>query len=243
MQPASNLTGKARSDAVRDIFTRIAPRYDLMNRVMTMGMDRQWRRYVIRKTGLPRGGKLLDIATGTGDIAVEGLLQVDNAFVVGADFVPAIMNVGQKRTHGHRVRWANADALNLPFPDESFDAITHGFLVRNVIDIPRAFAEQYRVLKPGGHVVCLDTTPPPPNLLRPFLVFYLTRIIPIIGTVLTGQRDAYTYLPNSTIGFKTPDELADLMRSSGFVEVGYRRFMMNTIAVHWGTKPAMAPAR
>ncbi len=235
---ATNLTGKARSEAVRDIFTRIAPRYDLMNRVMTLGMDRQWRRYVIRKAMLPRGGKLLDIATGTGDIAFEGLTQVENLMAVGADFVPAIIKVGRARTSGHRVRWSAADALNLPFPNNTFDAVTHGFLVRNVIDIPRALSEQWRVLKPGGRVVCLDTTPPPPNLLRPFLVFYLTRIIPLVGTILTGHRDAYTYLPNSTIGFKTPEALAEVMRTAGFVDVGYRCFMFNTIAVHWGTKPA-----
>lgn len=230
------LSGKDRADAVRDIFARIAPRYDLMNRLMTLGLDRQWRRYVIRKAALPPGGRLLDIATGTGDIAFEALTQVPDAFVVGADFVPAIMRVGKHRPDGGRVRWSAADALHLPFPDQSYDAVTHGFLVRNVIDIPRAFAEQWRVLKPGGRVVCLDTTPPPNNLLRPFLVFYLTRIIPILGTLITGHRDAYSYLPNSTVGFKSPDALAQIMREAGFVNVGYRRFMFNTIAVHWGSK-------
>ncbi len=220
------LTGADRAAAVRDVFSRIAPRYDLMNRVMTGGMDRQWRRYAIRKAAIAKGGRLLDIATGTGDLAFEALAQVEG-----------VTAVGQRRPNGQRVRWAAADALNLPFADSSFDAVTHGFLVRNVVDIGRAFSEQWRVLKPGGHVVCLDTTPPPANVLRPFIVLYLTRIIPLIGTLLTGHTDAYTYLPNSTVGFKTPDALADLMRGAGFVEVGYRRFMFNTIAVHWGTKP------
>lgn len=225
-------------DSVRDIFTRIAPRYDLMNRVMTLGLDRQWRRFVIRKAALPKGGRLLDIATGTGDIAFEALKHDASLSAIGADFVPAIIQIGMRRPPGKRIRWVAADALNLPFPAAAFDAVTHGFLVRNVADIPRAFAEQMRVLRPGGRVVCLDTTPPPPNVLRPLLVFYLTRIIPLIGTVITGHTDAYTYLPNSTIGFKTPDELAALMRGAGFIEVGWRRFMFNTIAVHWGTKPS-----
>jgi demethylmenaquinone methyltransferase/2-methoxy-6-polyprenyl-1,4-benzoquinol methylase len=148
-----------------------------------------------------------------------------------------MMIVGKQRPNGERVRWSAADALNLPFADNSFNAVTHGFLVRNVVDIPRALAEQFRVLKPGGQVVCLDTTPPPANLLRPFLMFYLKAIIPTVGTLISGHRDAYTYLPNSTVGFKSPDELAGLVRNAGFVDVGYQRFMFNTIAVHWGTKP------
>ncbi len=234
------LTGSARANAVRDIFTRIAPRYDLMNKVMTGGFDRSWRRFVIQKAMIPKGGKLLDIATGTGDIAFEALAKIEGLTAVGADFVPMMMMVGQQRPGGNRVRWSAADALNLPFADNSFDAVTHGYLLRNVIDIPRALAEQWRVVKAGGHMVCLDTTPPPPNLLRPFLIFYLTRVIPIIGTLLTGQTDAYAYLPKSTVGFKTPDELAALMRAAGFANVQYKRFMFNTIAVHWGQKPADA---
>ncbi len=237
-QPVEKLTGAARAAAVRDVFSRIAPRYDLMNRVMTGGMDRRWRRFVIRQAAIPKGGRVLDIATGTGDIAFEALAQVEGVTAVGADFAPTMMVVGRQRPTGDKVCWIAADALNLPFDDNRFDAVTHGFLVRNVIDIRRAFAEQRRVLKPGGRVVCLDTTPPPPNLLRPFILFYLTKMIPVIGTLLTGQRDAYTYLPNSTVGFKTPEALSQIMRDAGFVDVFYRRFMFNTIAVHWGTKPA-----
>ncbi|MCE7947095.1 MAG: ubiquinone/menaquinone biosynthesis methyltransferase [Chloroflexi bacterium CFX4] len=234
---AERLSGAERAAAVQDIFKRIAPRYDLMNRVMTLGMDRRWRRFAIDQAHLPPGGKLLDIATGTGDIAFEALARLPNITAVGADFVAEIMQVGRARPNGRHVQWTAADALNLPFPAETFDAVTHGFLVRNVIDIPRAFAEQWRVLKRGGYIVCLDTTPPPPNVLRPFLLIYLQKIIPIIGTILTGQRDAYTYLPNSTIGFKSPQELAALMQMAGFTDVGYKRFMFNTIAVHWGKKP------
>ena len=233
-----NLTGQARATAVHDIFTRIAPRYDLMNRIMTGGFDRHWRRFVIQQAAIPQGGKLLDIATGTGDLAFEALAQVDGVTVVGADFVPMMMIMGQKRPGGQQVSWSAADALNLPFATHSFDAVTHGFLLRNVIDIPRALSEQLRVIKPGGHMVCLDTTPPPKNMIRPFLLFYLTQIIPLIGTLLTGQRDAYTYLPKSTVGFKTPDVLAQMMREVGFTNVQYKRFMFNTVAIHWGSTPS-----
>jgi len=238
-QPVEKLTGQARAAAVRDVFARIAPRYDLMNRVMTAGMDRRWRRFVVRQAALPRQGRLLDIATGTGDIAFEALSQVEGVTAIGADFVPSMMVIGQRRPQGNQIRWIAADALNLPLADSSVHAVTHGFLVRNVIDIEQAFAEQWRVLKPGGRVVCLDTTPPPANLLRPFLLFYLTKVIPLIGMLLTGHRRAYTYLPNSTIGFKTPEALSQIMRDAGFVDVSYRPFMFNTIAVHWGVKPGL----
>jgi len=127
---------------------------------------------------------------------------------------------------------------HLPFPDATFDAVTHGFLMRNVIDIPGALAEQYRTLKPGGRLAFLETTPPRDDLLRPFLLFYLRHIIPIIGTILTGHADAYNYLPNSTIGFRAPDEITTLMRDAGFVDVQYRTFMFHTVAVHWGQKLA-----
>src|SRR5512142_2866340 len=109
-----NLTGHARADAVRDIFTRVAPRYDLMNRVMTGGMDRRWRRFVIRQAAIPRGGRMLDIATGTGDIAFEALTQVQDVKAVGADFVPSMLHVAQRRPNGEKIRWTTADALNLP---------------------------------------------------------------------------------------------------------------------------------
>src|SRR5215831_12691238 len=147
------LSGTERASAVRDVFTRIAPRYDLMNRVMTGGFDRYWRKFVIRMAAIPESGRMLDIATGTGDIAFEALDQVRGVTAVGADFAPNMMLVGKARLRGERVRWTAADALNLPFPAAQFDAVTHGFLLRNVIDIPRALAEQWRVLRPGGYMV------------------------------------------------------------------------------------------
>jgi demethylmenaquinone methyltransferase/2-methoxy-6-polyprenyl-1,4-benzoquinol methylase len=231
------LQGKERAAYVQNMFDRIAGRYDLMNRVMTFGQDQRWRQFVIRQTQLPPGGSLLDLATGTGDIAFAALQVDPSARVVGADFSVGMMLVGQKRPNGSVVRWSGADALNLPFPSDSFDAVTAGYLMRNVIDIPRAFAEQMRVLKPGGRLVILDTAPPPDNLLRPFIVMYLKYGIPTLGRLISGNADAYEYLPESTQKFKTPDELARLMRAAGFVNVAYKTFMFGTTAVHWGEKP------
>ncbi len=231
------LQGKERAAYVQNMFDRIAARYDLMNRVMTFGQDQRWRRFVIRQTQLPTGGSLLDLATGTGDIAFAALHADPSARVIGADFSVGMMLVGQKRPNGSVVRWSGADALNLPFPSDSFDAVTAGYLMRNVIDIPRAFAEQMRVLKPGGRLVLLDTAPPPDNLLRPFILLYLKYGIPTLGRLISGNPDAYQYLPESTQKFKTPEELAALMRAAGFVDVAYKTFMFGTTAVHWGAKP------
>lgn len=222
---------------IQAMFQRIAQRYDLMNRLMTFGRDRAWRRYVVRRAALPPAGRLLDVATGTGDILFEALRQDGNLRATGVDFTPAMMQIGRRRPGGARVQWCRADALALPFPDATFDAVTSGYLMRNVGDVPDAFREQMRVVRPGGRVVCLDTSPPPHNLLRPLILFYLRRVIPLLGRLVAGDSAAYTYLPESTQAFKTPDELAAVMRSVGLEDVSYRVFMFGAMAVHVGTRP------
>jgi len=235
-QPSSS-TEHARY--VQEMFGRIAARYDLMNRLMTFGQDQRWRRFVVQQARLPRGGWLLDIATGTGDIALEARRQTPDLRVVAADFALPMMRVGQRRAGADALAWQAADTLRLPYADEAFDAVTSGYLFRNVTDIPGALREQMRVLRPGGRLVTLDTTPPPNGILRPLIQVHLRTIIPALGRVVSGQADAYRYLPESTLGFKSAEELADLMRAAGLVEVGFRRFMLGTMAVHWGTRPAV----
>ncbi|MCU0512596.1 MAG: class I SAM-dependent methyltransferase [Anaerolineae bacterium] len=235
----AHLSGKERSQYVQTMFDRIAGRYNLMNRVMTFGQDMAWRRFVIQQAQLTPGGSLLDLAAGTGDIAFEAKRTVPSAQVVAADFSVGMMRVGQALPEGGRVAWSAADALELPFASSSFDAVVSGYLVRNVIDIPRTLAEQMRVLKPGGRIVILDTTPPRRNLLRPFILLHLNVIIPLLGRLIGGPAaaDAYTYLPESTQAFKTPEELAALMQQAGYQNVTFRTFMFGTMAVHRGEKP------
>jgi demethylmenaquinone methyltransferase/2-methoxy-6-polyprenyl-1,4-benzoquinol methylase len=232
----THLTGAERAAYVQSLFARIAGRYDLMNRLMTGGQDVGWRRQVIQRAQLPPGGKLLDLGAGTGDLALEALRRDASLRAVGGDFTLEMMRVGRTRPHGSLVRWAGADALNLPFPDNTFDAVTSGYLMRNVVDVRRAWAEQRRVLKPGGRVVCLDTTPPPRNLLRPFIEFHLHRVIPALGRLVAGASDAYTYLPDSTENFLSAGRLAERMTEAGFREVRFRRLMFGTMAIHWGIK-------
>ena len=232
----AHLQGKERAAYVQGMFDRIAGRYNLMNRLMTGGQDIRWRRFVVKQAALKPGDWLLDLATGTGDIAFEALRAVGDLHVVGGDFSLGMMLVGQNEPLGNRVGWCGSDALNLPFPDNQFDALTAGYLIRNVIDIPRAFAEQLRVLKPGGRVVILDSSPPR-GPLKPLIEIHLRTIIPLLGRLVSSDPAAYQYLPESTQAFKTPDELVAIMRQAGFANVKYRTFMFGTMAVHWGIKP------
>jgi demethylmenaquinone methyltransferase/2-methoxy-6-polyprenyl-1,4-benzoquinol methylase len=233
------LRGAERTTYVRGLFERVAPRYDLMNRLMTAGLDLRWRRIAIAEARLPSGGRLLDLATGTGDIARMALERDPSLHVTGADFSLAMMCIGRKRSGDYQIGWCGADALQLPFQDNTFDAVISAYLIRNLSPdrIEMAFREQTRLVKPGGWVVCLDATPPPQTPLKPLILLYLNQIIPMVGGLLAGNRNAYTYLPRSTQAFKTPDELAALMGTAGLREVRYQRFMLGVMSLLVGLKP------
>ena len=232
----AHLTGEERAQYVQNMFARIADRYDLMNRLMTGGQDLTWRRFVIEQARLPVNGRLLDIATGTGDIALEGQKQVPGLQAVGGDFTIEMMQAGKQIPARQRIQWVGSDTLALPFPSNYFDAVTSGFLMRNVIDVRGAFREQLRVSKPGGRVVVLESSPPKQNVLRPFIQFHLTYVIPTLGKLIAGESDAYTYLPDSTKQFQTPESLATIMWEEGYTNVYYKLFMFGTVAVHVGQK-------
>ena len=227
---------KAWANEVQKMFTQIAPRYDLMNRIMTINQDLSWRREVILLTHLPPMGSLLDLGTGTGRLAIEAVSQHPNAHVVAADFTLEMMKVGNHGDRTQALAWCAADALHVPFPDKSFDAVVAGFLLRNVKDLEKCLIEQLRILKLGGKLVTLDTTRPKPHLFAPLVNFYLTRVIPRIGQVITGSIKPYQYLPTSTLKFLTAESLANLLTSIGFHNVGFRHFMYGSVAIHWGEK-------
>ncbi len=233
----SHLSGTERAEYVQGMFSRIAARYDLMNRLMTFGQDRFWRKIVIQQAKLPAtGGLLLDLGGGTGDLGFEALRQNPATIPIEADFTFDMLAVGRKRLKGQVSNWSTADALNLPFPDETFDAVVSGFLLRNVIDLPLTLSEHFRVLKPGGRIVALDTTRPKKNLLSPFVRFHMHTIIPLLGRIISGEDDAYVYLPDSSEGFLSAEELAAKMITAGFANVSFQRLNFGTIAIHSGTK-------
>jgi demethylmenaquinone methyltransferase/2-methoxy-6-polyprenyl-1,4-benzoquinol methylase len=229
----TQLKGRERAHYVQAMFTRIAGRYDLMNRLMTGFQDVRWRRRVIRLADLSPHARLLDLGAGTGDLAREALSQQPAALVTAADFTLEMMRVGAR---SGSLDWCAADALSLPFESASFDAMVSGFLMRNVTDLPRALQEQHRLLKPGGRIVILDTTRPRRGLLSPFIWIHLHVVIPLLGALLTGAREAYTYLPDSTEGFVTAEQLAAHLAAAGFREITFQRLMFGTIAIHRAVK-------
>jgi demethylmenaquinone methyltransferase / 2-methoxy-6-polyprenyl-1,4-benzoquinol methylase len=221
---------------VRRMFGAIAPRYDLMNRLMTLGRDQIWRRTVVRLCALPRGGRLLDVATGTGDIGYEALRADPSALVVGLDLTPEMMVVGRHKHQGLAFPFTEGDGLTLPFGDNTFDATASGFMMRNVVDVGTAFAEQLRVVKPGGRVVCLEITLPRTPVLGWLIEVYFFRVVPFVGRLISGNREAYMYLPESVAAFPPPPELQRIIESVGLRDVRYRTAMLGTIAIHWGIK-------
>ncbi len=221
---------------VNDMFTRIAPTYDLMNRVMTFGFDQGWRRELLGFCELPPRGLLLDVGTGTGDIAYAAKRQYPGVQAVGADFTYEMMAAGVDKVPGYQVPFTQADVFHLPYDTDSFDAVTCGFLVRNVDDRVAAFREMTRVTKPGGKVVCLEITPPDNTLLGPLFSLYFFRIVPLVGSLISGDGQAYAYLPNSTVDFPAPEMLQIKMEQAGLRNVFFVERMLGTVAIHVGTK-------
>jgi demethylmenaquinone methyltransferase / 2-methoxy-6-polyprenyl-1,4-benzoquinol methylase len=222
---------------VRGMFSHISSDYDFMNRLMSLGRDMSWRRLLLTEAGIHRGSTLLDVGTGTGDIALESLRFNPAVRVTGVDFTEEMMRIGCKRKGAEKIDWVRADALRLPFPDATFDAVVSGFLMRNVTDVSAAFKEQVRIVKPGGRVVCLDTTPSIKGILRPVTQFYLRVVIPSLGRLLTGKGDAYRYLTKSTLNFVNAEALAVIMKNAGLEEVAFKRLMFGNIAMHRGVRP------
>jgi len=224
---------------VQEMFTRIARRYDLMNSLMTGGRHQAWRRVAARLATPQPGGLALDVATGTGDLALALLTETQVRGVVGVDFSDGMLKVGREKLRRldptGRVSLVAGDALRLPFPDKTFACVTSAFLLRNLADLAQGFTEMRRVTQAGGKVVALEITEPALPGWSVVFRWYFRRLVPLLGALVSGDREAYTYLPQSVARFLPPPELARLMERLGLRDVAYRRLGLGTVTIHAGT--------
>jgi demethylmenaquinone methyltransferase / 2-methoxy-6-polyprenyl-1,4-benzoquinol methylase len=228
--------GKARF--VSEMFSRIAGRYDLMNGLMTFGMHHAWRRAAARETIPSPDGPGLDLATGTGDLALELAKIHAHRAIMGADFAHGMLRIAEEKRRaadkGGRIRLVEGDALSLPFHARTFAFVTSAFLLRNLADLRQGLAEMRRVSRPGGRVVALEITQADLPGWAPLFRAYFHHVVPRIGALVGGDREAYTYLPQSVDRFLTPPGLSALMESVGLRSVRYRRLGFGTVTIHTG---------
>ena len=225
-----------RARTIQAMFGRLVPQYDRMNRVMTAGLDGRWRRLAVH-AATARGGDVLDLGAGTGDLSHE-FQRAGAARVVGADFAGEMLLRAREKFGDETTSWVRADGLQLPFADGSFDAVASAFVLRNLVDLPRSFEEMLRVLRPGGRVVALDITHPPADRRGRILRLGFEHVVTPVAGLLSGDWNAYRYLPSSLAGYPPADELASMMRAAGATEVSYRRLAGGAVALHTGRKPS-----
>ncbi len=229
--------GRAKREYVRGVFTDIAPRYDLLNHVLSLNADRGWRRAAVTELGWEANpdGIYLDLCAGTLDLAAELGNRADfSGTVVGADFVPAMLRRGVGKSA--RVQPAAADALRLPFDDETFDGATVGFGVRNLMDLDRGLWEAARVLRPGARFVVLEFSTPRHQPMRAMYLGYFRHVLPRVGRLVSKHRSAYDWLPASVLAFPEPAELARRMEAAGFEAVRWRSLWGGIVAIHMGVR-------
>ena len=237
----AQLKGDAKQEYVAALFAGIAGRYDLMNDLMTFGQHRRWKQHTAQLTAQDLQGISLDIATGTGDLARALSRQPGIEHSIGLDLLPEMIFLGfaKVRSQGLSAKTTMmlGDALRLPFPDGAFVCATAGFSLRNMPDLKAALTEMVRVVKPGGRITTLELSPMGIGIKSSLFRFCFHRLVPLMGQLITGNRSAYAYLPQSVDYFLEADRLAELFQQLGLVNVGYRRMGMGTVALHWGQRP------
>jgi demethylmenaquinone methyltransferase/2-methoxy-6-polyprenyl-1,4-benzoquinol methylase len=220
------------------MFGSIAGRYDLMNSVMTVGMHHRWRRMGVAAAGLKQGDTALDVCCGTGDFAFDLYDAVGpRGSVTGVDFSRRMLDVAQDKaaSRGASIDFTWGDATALEFEDDSFDAATVGFGIRNIPDIHGVLSEMGRVVRPGGRVICLEITQPTTFPFSFFYSLWFDRVVPVVGRVISRDENAYSYLPSSVKRFPPAPRLAGMMQEAGFTDVYYRLLAGSIIALHVGT--------
>lgn len=235
------MKGRERARYVGEMFARISRRYDRLNTIMSGGRHHAWRRKAARMAVEQQSGPALDVATGTGDFAFDLLRHAPVTRVVGLDLTPAMLPLAIEKTRErgthHRTDFVAGDAHTLPFPNDSFICATVGFGVRNFTDVPLALREMRRVVRPGGRVVILEIVRQDGfNPIGKLFPLYFRLITPWMGALFAGDREAYTYLPESVQGFLSADELAEMMEGAGLINVRYQHLALGTVAIHVAVK-------
>jgi len=229
-------------DFIKEMFDAIAPRYDFLNRLLSLRQDVYWRRTMITALNLPDNSAVLDVACGTGDVVFEILSRNrSHKIIVGADFAPEMLKLANIKllqdNSSTNVQLIAGNALHLPFFPETFDAVTIAFGIRNIMDRKSALTSFYKCLKPGGKVAVLELATPGNKFFLSLYLLYFSTILPIIGSFFSKHLKAYDYLPTSVINFPPPDKFAAIMKQAGFTKIKWRRLTMGIATVHIGQKP------
>ena len=229
------------ANRVRQMFATIAKRYDLLNHLLSGNIDKRWRRLVakqVREALGPGSSRILDVACGTGDLSLT-LFEFTEAQITATDFCRPMLELAANKTHSRQapISLVEGDALSLPFRNDSFDAVTIGFGLRNLATVEDGLKELFRVLKPGGSIAVLEFSKSRTPVIRSLFQFYFTKVLPLMGGAISGSRGAYTYLPNSVQSFPDQDELALLLGKAGFEAVSYQNLTGGIAALHMGKRP------
>lgn len=231
-----------KSRQVEAMFDNIAPAYDFMNRAMTFGVDRSWRRKVVRAIAADSPAALLDVATGTGDMALQLTRAIPGCRITGVDLSEGMLSVGRRKIQeaglADRIALTKGDCLALPFPDDTFDAVTVAFGVRNFEHLDRGYAEMARVLRPGGKLYVIELSTPTSPLIRPFYRLYTRWIIPAAGRLVSKDVSAYSYLPASIAAMPQGDRMLSLMTGAGLEAPALRPLTFGVCTIYTAVKPA-----
>ena len=222
------------------MFDKIAPSYDRLNHALSLGIDRRWRRTAVDALGKHKPQQILDIATGTGDFALLLAKRIKPQHIVGADISEGMMAVGREKVKEEGLQnvisFQHEDCMQLSFPDGSFDAVTSSYGVRNFQNLDKGLQEMQRVLRPGGHLLIVELTPPPRFPMKQLFWIYAHVVMPLLGRLISHDDSAYTYLPASMEAFPQPEQMEGILRKAGFAEVQWRRFTFGISTMYLATK-------
>ena len=230
----------SKQEQIRRMFDKIAPSYDKLNHALSLGIDRRWRRTAVDALGKHQPQQILDIATGTGDFALLLAKRIKPQHIVGADISEGMMAVGREKVKEEGLQnvisFQYEDCMQLSFPDGSFDAVTSSYGVRNFQNLDKGLQEMQRVLRPGGHLLIVELTPPPSFPMKQLFWLYAHVVMPLLGRLISHDDSAYTYLPASMEAFPQPEQMEGILRKAGFTEVQWRRFTFGISTMYLATK-------